>query len=108
MESLVTSLETSKKLKAAGFPQITSAYWSIHSGGTTHSLEMLGYKSGEGDDYYNVGGYADAGHEPVAAPTAQEIVNQMPEDWYVYISGTAKENIAETLALGWLQHGEVK
>ncbi|OAE01874.1 hypothetical protein [Arthrobacter sp. OY3WO11] len=66
MEVLVVTLETAKKLKAAGFPQEAPNYWyefGDTSDGVTHELRT--------DTKCGFGRYS-------AAPTAQEIADQLP------------------------------
>ncbi|SDP33532.1 hypothetical protein SAMN04487914_108105 [Arthrobacter sp. ok909] len=68
MESLVVTLETAKKLKAAGFPQNTGIAWSrLHTIDGSYAAVDSGVLSvGDGT--------------VIAAPTAQEIADQLPDD----------------------------
>ena len=66
MESLVVTLDTAKKLKAAGFPQQALHHWHTDEDG------LVELKSGNG--------FTGAGlkhHESFTAPTAQEIADQL-------------------------------
>ena len=118
LEKLVTGIETSKRLKTAGFPQTTAAYWVEHPGGT-RALEIVGLKSGEGDDYFDPKAYAEVGHTVTAAPGAEEIGEVLEGAWAFrslidgYFAGNAfsdfeGKKICETLAALWLNPtGEV-
>lgn len=103
MDKLVVSLETAKKLRAAGFPQDAS-YWHWFGGELT-------------DPNWISATEYDNDHR-FAAPTAQEIADQLPTGWevgpdhtgqYVVQAGGLQMNpevgdtMAEALALLWLQ-----
>jgi hypothetical protein len=116
MECLVVALETAKKLKAAGFPQYqTVSYWVPQSGISERvsSYMLAGLPVGE---------------RGFAAPTAQEIADQLPErevepytitmgaGWYTAINDRPPESeirgdggtMAEALAALWLKLHEVR
>jgi hypothetical protein len=79
MEHNVVTLETSKKLKAANFPQKAEHFWIENKVGASY-VEVLDFKSGEGDSYFDPQEYADSGWTVYATPTAQEIADQLPFD----------------------------
>ncbi|MDQ0672956.1 hypothetical protein QFZ36_000517 [Pseudarthrobacter siccitolerans] len=66
MESLVVTLGTAKKRKAAGFPQDSHFVWEYAAG--SHYLRP------RSDERY-------AGYGRAAAPTAQEIADQVPHEF---------------------------
>jgi hypothetical protein len=76
MEHNITTLETSKRLKAAGFPQNTLFSYSTTDSGTNQSIHLTlepgdpNYKS----PFYRV----------YAAPTAQELADS---DWLPHSAG---------------------
>jgi hypothetical protein len=99
MESLVTSLETSKKLKAAGFPQETEFYF----GWSAKAQEYVLNQSPSQED-----------HRFIAAVSAQEIADQLPNDvvlsqnpkWFARSATTtaaSADTMAEALAGLWLK-----
>lgn len=65
MENNVVSLKTAQKLKTAGFPQETERYWRVFFNELGEECRSLDYAGHSLSDCY-------------AAPTAQEIVNQLP------------------------------
>ncbi|HVN12026.1 MAG TPA: hypothetical protein VMT69_08025 [Kineosporiaceae bacterium] len=78
MEDLVVSLETARKLKAAGFDQDTRFTW------------QQGRPLAAGNFHLRVGdGAEDAGHvdqgERYAAPTAEEIASRLPDDGFALL-----------------------
>lgn len=127
MEHLVVTLETAKKLKAAGFPPEVAFAW---------------YCGTDGWSVDRAGGFIGTCELPVCAPTAQEIADQLPleipskeylgeqselwlrkdgEDgkyyaWYFVTGikdvrsdyGEHAETMAEALALLWLKLQETK
>lgn len=78
MESLVTTLETSKALKAAGFPQTTLLHYASPS---SKGWILIWKQDGEWDF---APGQPDAEFvnrqivQSIAAPTAQELADQLP------------------------------
>lgn len=123
MENLVVSLETAKKLKAAGFPQTSYWHWSVSSPKKAKPTARLCRPMGDAiyrDDSYN---------EYIFAPTAQEIADQLPEnhvnsrtnrsarlkifyennEWTTGYPGdfyVSASTMAEALALVWLKSKE--
>jgi hypothetical protein len=104
MESLVVTLETAKKLKAAGFPQTTADYW----------LKQPKWAWRVGLDKYSA-------TNRNAAPTAQEIADQLPsyakvrknvDRYFADAHGLSEpvvaSTMAEALALLWLKLQEAK
>jgi hypothetical protein len=104
METLTVTLETAKKLKAAGFPQETFARYAEDE----HLMV----------DYINSSKRTEWYEYDIAAPTAQEIADQLPGQWHIfkkpYLDGTqytarASEifsvayTMAEALAALWLK-----
>jgi hypothetical protein len=112
MENLTVTLDTAKKLKAEGFPQNAEVVWCK-------------------DDSPFLAGRYEQDHEEyplvAAAPTAQEIADQLPKDfeWAVVPYGsrysaikwrgdrqTEKgrigDTMAEALAALWLRIAEAK
>lgn len=67
MENNVTSLETSKKLKAAGFPQTTHLRWYVPS--TSKGEIQLQRSHGAWHDW------------TFAAPTSQDMADQLPREY---------------------------
>jgi hypothetical protein len=119
MESLVVTLETAKKLKAAGFPQDTAFCFDPHSPLPCRKLSS------------NPKNEVADGKAVITAPTAQELAEQLPslagrddkfqlqitkatneyQAWYSPIDDTTKlshlyfeqgDTIAEALAALWL------
>jgi hypothetical protein len=70
MQNNCVTLETAKKLKAAGFPQDTAYGFDYSSDAPAAAPELEGTRS-----YYLVESFGSA---PIAAPTAQEIADQLP------------------------------
>jgi hypothetical protein len=68
MENNVVTLETAKKLKAAGFPQTSAYMWREFKDGGGELQRRRGRQIGEFE---------------FAAPTAQEIADQLPEMYAV-------------------------
>jgi hypothetical protein len=133
MESLVVTLETAKKLKAAGFPQarIKMEHWWIQNEEGFVSLEVMGLRSGEGDSYFYPRVYENHGWDVYSAPTAQELASRLT--WgnhsvqltlvkrkdgkyaasYAAVDGSASfvevaDTMAEALAALWLKLEESK
>lgn len=118
MEELVVSLETAKKLKAAGFPQGTAWSWYGDKSSSLISTEHLEPDLADGAGF-------------IAAPTAQEIADQLPKaqgqrflhlaypinlwiadytsniDSSPILSGETGDTIVEALAPLWLKLNEV-
>lgn len=118
MEHLVVSLETAKKLKAAGFPQKTALLWAHPTRANVewHVSQYAGLHRGQ----------------TIAAPTAQEIADQLPaaikdadllmsvvkqesgSHWASYEKSAGgdysffADTMAEALAQLWLKLQEVK
>ena len=105
MERNVVSLETAKKLKAVGFPRVSMWHYSERM----NPPDELFFTQSSGSTQFDI-----------AAPTAQEIADQLPGFWSVVNSkvtanyhaayhGTSHkvnadaETMAEALALLWLQ-----
>lgn len=108
MENNVVTLETAKRLKAAGFPQETGiAHWWVVRGVNPDLISRS-----EITDFWDA-------TDRIAAPTAQEIADQLPEgialdkatggkwrasrpfvdpSWYIF-----GDTMAEALALLWLK-----
>jgi len=87
MERTVVSLETAKKLKAAGFPQIgLDRVWTTSASGAAAGRFTLHYVPNTGEDY--------------AAPTAQEIADQLPNkpdfphDWHLVVERESDGNFS--------------
>jgi hypothetical protein len=110
MDSLVVTLDTAKKLKAAGFPQDTAFTWGRHVLG--HTAIVRGAK----DD-----GWLDQW----AAPTSQEIANQLDggatisknprrDEYGAWMAGHPSDpfseaaTMSEAMALLWLKLQEAK
>ena len=105
MERNVVSLETAKKLKAAGFPRMSMWHYSERM----DPPDELFFTQSSGSTQFDI-----------PAPTAQEIADQLPGFWSVmnskvtsnyhaaYHGGSDRVNadadtMAEALALLWLQ-----
>ena len=108
MEALTTTLESARKLKAAGFPQGTMLYW----------LKMVHQDWRVGQDKYSAS-------NRLAAPTAQELADQLQGNIKLYrskrwfaVDAALKSDIAqnvgeadtmvEALAALWLASREVQ
>jgi len=68
MERNVVSLETAKRLKAAGFPRVSM--WHYSEG--MNPRDELFFTQSSGSTQFDI-----------AAPTAQEIADQLPGSWSV-------------------------
>ena len=68
MERNVVSLETAKKLKAAGFPRMSMWHYSERM----DPPDELFFTQSSGSTQFDI-----------AAPTAQEIADQLPRSWSV-------------------------
>lgn len=119
MERDVVSLETAKKLKAAGWGHKTVYRWAVHTLGEIALVEALGRHTDDGWLY------------PWAAPNAQELADQLPvylrdrrdgKSRYLLIQRSGKrwtaryeangggatgDTLAEALAALWLRLQEV-
>jgi hypothetical protein len=81
MESLVVTLDTAKKLKASGFPQYTHDYWNRWTGKRNKNVVYSLYGSDIQDPITGrrvTGRTHDLDWNIAAAPTAQEIADQLP------------------------------
>jgi len=122
MEALTVTLEMAKKLKAAGFPQTAEFVWSDFTGSTGDSKALLVRERTSG------------GNDIAAAPTAQELADQLPDgyfalrdregysnkagDWLAWETENGvydkdgnelrADTMAEALALLWLKLEEAK
>lgn len=115
MESLVVTLETAKALKAAGFPQKSLYFWHT----SADMRKWLNHDPGGAMVYSTTGDYA--------APTAQEIADQLPrqiavtkmdkyvaeigeagEEEYKWVSAVTADTMAEALASLYLKLQEPK
>jgi hypothetical protein len=73
MEALVTNLETAKKLKTAGFPQETEYLWRDPQAFTSpEDMSFVEHRSRQR--------VTSEGMITLAAPTAQEIADQLPKN----------------------------
>ena len=94
MESLVVSLETAKKLKAAGFPQVDHVrYWHRlinHQMTKWSEFKLIDWQSGD-----------DFSEETIAAPTAQEIADQLPKGVFIAKGLRYRAWFSETNAHEW-------
>ncbi|WP_224025852.1 hypothetical protein [Arthrobacter sp. NicSoilC5] len=131
MESLVVTLETAKKLKAAGFWQQAQYHWHTDEDGLVELKQGNGF-TGQGLKR----------HDSFSAPSAQEIIDQLPQfmnhegrelrleispsgfrpgkyrsPWLAYFDNKTSDyiphlasapNIAEALALLWIDLQEAK
>ena len=105
MERNVVSLETAKKLKAVGFPRVSMWHYSERM----EPPDELFFTQSSGSTQFDI-----------AAPTAQEIADQLPGFWSVVNSKVMSnyhaayhgssdrvnadaDTMAEALALLWLQ-----
>ena len=105
MERNVVSLETAKKLKAAGFPRVSMWHYSERM----DPPDELFFTQSSGSTQFDI-----------AAPTAQEIADQLPGFWSVMNSKVTSnyhaayhgssdrvnadaDTMVEALALLWLQ-----
>jgi hypothetical protein len=112
MENNVVTLDTARKLKAAGFPQDTAFAWGHNT--YDHNRIQLVYMA-----------WAKPENRDVAAPTAQEIADQlmasrekitielqsgMTPPVYVERNGAVEggHTMAEALAALWLKLQEAK
>lgn len=110
MDKNCVTLETARKLKAAGFPQTTAFYWAV----TMTTNPHLSWYDGELPEALDGRAWA--------AASAQEIADQFRDfglmtlaqyggRWEANLSGTpsgAADTIAEVLALLWLKVHEAK
>jgi hypothetical protein len=105
MERNVVSLETARKLKAAGFPRVSMWHYSERM----DPPDELFFTQSSGSTQFDI-----------AAPTAQEIADQLPGFWSLMNSKVTSnyhaayhgggdgvnadaDTMAEALALLWLQ-----
>lgn len=84
MESNVVTLDTAKKLKAAGFPQRTYYMWRYHLPNGGSALNTTEYHTTQNEVHKirnrpDVQERFESENEFYAAPTAQEIADQLPE-----------------------------
>lgn len=120
MENLVVSLETAKKLEAAGFGQKAEFYWVITM---TTNYHLSWYPDGD------LPLALEKRNDCFAAPTAQEVADELPEnhvnsithrsarlkmfyennEWTTGYPGdfyVSASTMAEALALVWLKSKE--
>jgi len=108
LEALVVTLETAKKLKAAGFSQTTALAWEILAKGVS-AIGVVGSND-----------FGSMGATDIAAPTAQELADQLHESISISIDSqrtcrvsswsrefAEADTMAEALALLWLKLHEV-
>jgi hypothetical protein len=119
MENNVVTLETAKKLNAAGFLSRTTFMWSDLRDGQPWLWQGKPVAAVDTGDYRDLG---EPGTDWVAAPTAQEIADQLDEvevrHWRGRYTAWCRSplsfnpleapTMAEALALLWLKLQEVK
>lgn len=105
MEGLVVTLETAKKLEAAGFPQDTHFRWTKLDYGASAGMGVTDKFSA----VINIEENKIKAGKFWAAPTAQEVANQLDFNSNEHMFAAAdnydgkKMPMAEMLALLWLR-----
>ncbi|MDQ0923312.1 hypothetical protein QF038_001820 [Pseudarthrobacter sp. W1I19] len=93
MDKFVTTLETAKKLKAAGFPQNSVSVWEWTAGIPAGEPYLV---QPELMRRYGLWGSQDV-KDYAAAPTAQEIADQLREHLYLGLHMQARDNGLEMM-----------
>ncbi|MGZ4625152.1 MAG: hypothetical protein ACXV3S_02495 [Kineosporiaceae bacterium] len=88
MEDLVVSLETAKRLKAAGFDQNTRFAW-LQDHPAAEGTFQVHARDADADADADGDGDGDAepadGGERYAAPTAEEVASRLPDDGFALL-----------------------
>lgn len=105
MERNTVTLETAKKLKAARFPQKSHSWYDPKDGRLWFTGEWIGHETPS---------VFKATSSDIAAPTAQEIADQLDFNSYEHMFAAAdnydgkKRPMAEALAALWLEGEEAR